>query len=254
MILRESPRAALRCFASTSTALLIAAGLVAVRSQPVTASPPKPGSPLQVADDLDQIIQPRFVQNAGMFGLSRLVPFVNGHAIGFMGRFDVDTPAEKKLLSSADAANRDYVIAFLHCAHVPGHFVSPGVFQPTANDGKLSARPPFLTTLVVTHNPSSDMPLTSVRQSSDQSFMYGQVKDQFQQAAIQNLPKLQKGREAQATVAQWTLVMRPVRASINTCVNCHTGSKKGDTLGVMVYAVGNTVNGVPAQSQQVGLR
>lgn len=254
MILQRSINITPACLAFTSTVLLTAVGWTALRVQPVAAASPKSGSPLQVADDLDRIIQPRFVQNAGMFGLSRLVPFVNGHAIGFMGRFDVETPTEKSLLSQADAANRDYVIAFLHCAHVPGCFVSRGVFQPSARGGKLTAQSPSLSTLVVTHNPSLDASPATSQQVSAQSYLYGEGKDRFQRAAVQNLPKLQKGREVQATVAQWTLVMRPVTASTAACVNCHTGSKKGDTLGVMVYAVGNSINSVPANSQQVGLR
>ena len=214
-----------------STGLLIALGANVLHSQPL----PKPVSPRQVADDLDGVIQPRFLQNAGMFGLSRVVPVVNGHPIGYTGSLGVETPAERKALDHANAGRRDYIIAFLHCAHVPGQFVRPGVFKPVAQpSGKVRAVRPWLSTLIVTHPPATAQRVALTSADDDQP--------QLQAAAIRALPQLQRGREAQAALADWTVIMRPVTASADTCVSCHAGSKKGDTLGVMVYAISSKVN------------
>lgn len=217
--------------------LLIAAGVDALRSQPL----PKAGSPLQVANDLDGVIQPRFLQNAGMFGLTRVIPVVNGHTVGYMGSLGVETPDEKKALARADSARRDYTVAFLHCAHVPGQFVRPGVFKPVSqHGGKVVAVKPWLSTLIVTRDPSPAAQKASAPLTGDDG-----VQRQWQEAALGALPRLQQGHDAQAKVADWTLVMRPVRASADSCVSCHVGSKKGETLGVMVYAVRNKVNPIP---------
>ena len=112
-----------------SVSLALAAGSVplllalSLRGQPAPkAMPPKAGSPLAVAQALDAIVQPRFQDvRAGQFGLTRLVPAVQGHqSVGFLGNFETNNPAEAASLASANAAHRSYVMAFLHCAHVPG--------------------------------------------------------------------------------------------------------------------------------------
>ena len=54
------------------------------------------------------------------------------------------------------------------------------------------------------------------------------------------LPKLMKGQEQQAEAKEWSVLMRPVLAAKQECLNCHTTAKLGDTLGVMVYAVRKT--------------
>lgn len=217
-----------------ATGLFIVLGMSALRSQPVANQ----GRPLQVADALDSVIQPRFLQNAGLFGLTRIVPVVNGHTVGYMGSLGTETPQEKQALARADAARRDYTIAFLHCAHVPGQFVRPGIFKPAAqHKGKVLAVQPRLTMLIVTRHPSP----TAQKVSSPISGM-DQDRRQWQAATLRALPTLQQGRPAQATVADSTVFMRPVRASADSCVSCHVGVKRGDTLGVMVYAVSNKVN------------
>ena len=49
-------------------------------------------------------------------------------------------------------------------------------------------------------------------------------------------------------LGNWRLVLRPVLASRDSCLGCHAGAKRGDTLGVMVYAVDKAVLHAPIQS------
>ena len=225
---------------------LLLAGLLAAGSAPLLLTLALQGSPAspamqsqrQVADDLDKIVQPRFQDaSAGKFGMSRLVPAVNGHqAVGFQGYFRTENPTEAALLARADAANRPYVLAFLHCAHVPG---KPDAETPSPTFTLSSPVLPRLITITVRggtlksrHYGFSDgMTIRYVRET----------EPALQSAALRVLPSVMKGRNAQATSDHWTLFLRPVRALHSSCLTCHTTAKYGDTLGVMVYAVGDTV-------------
>ena len=61
--------------------------------------------------------------------------------------------------------------------------------------------------------------------------------------SVAALPDLTAGRERRAGATDWDVLMRPVRATKQACLKCHTGTKQGDTLGVMVYAVRKTKRG-----------
>ena len=50
---------------------------LSLHSQPVPPSPISAETPQQVADTLDSIVQPRFQQNAGRFGVDRVL--LEGH-------------------------------------------------------------------------------------------------------------------------------------------------------------------------------
>ncbi len=54
---------------------------------------------------------------------------------------------------------------------------------------------------------------------------------------LPHLAALKHGHPAEAEYENWVIVMRPVRALHQSCINCHAGARRGDTLGVMVYAV-----------------
>ena len=185
---------------------------------------PAMGTPRQVAEALDKIVQPRFQDvSAGQFGLTRLIPVASGHpAVGFDGGFRTSTPAEAALLAAADAPRRPYIMAFLHCAHVPG---GPG------------ARPPSLQRPFLAHITSRAFALPQ----SPEHVQAGMERDSalIQKTATDALPALRNGRPQEKTAGDWLVVMRPVRASTPTCLSCHSGAKRGDTLGVMVYAVRN---------------
>lgn len=232
-------------FAAGSIPLLLTLSL---HGQPTQATP---GSARQVADALDKIVQPRFQDvTAGQFGMGRLIPVVRGHqGVGFLGNFRASTPAEAALLASADAPRRPYLMGFLHCAHVPGKAVdappvltAPGLpFEGAPNPLPPSLPKPYLAALLFrTFAPAPDRNDIVARKEADAAAeaKYALI----QKTATEALPALLQGKAQEKTAQGWLVVMRPVRASQDSCLSCHTGAKRGDTLGVMVYAVGSTVN------------
>ena len=76
-------------------------------------------------------------------------------------------------------------------------------------------------------------------------------RDATLEKAVATLPQLMAGREVRAGDDHWTVLMRPVRASKQECLNCHTEATPGATLGVMVYAVRKTRNDAAAK---IGMR
>ena len=55
---------------------------------------------------------------------------------------------------------------------------------------------------------------------------------------LPSLPALRRGQGQTVDYQNWLVVMRPVRATHASCLGCHARrAKRGDTLGVMVYAV-----------------
>ncbi len=155
--------------------------------------------------------------------MTRLVPVASGHqSVGYYDDFRTSTPAEAALLAAAAAPRHPCIMAFLHCAHVPGR---PGVH--------LAGMPrPWLARI------------TSRAFALPQSAEHVQASMERDSALIQKtatdaLPALLKGRPQEKAAGDWLVVMRPVRASTLSCLGCHSGAKRGDTLGVMVYAVGN---------------
>ena len=51
------------------------------------------------------------------------------------------------------------------------------------------------------------------------------------------LPRIKHGDKIDVVAGKWELAIRPVKAADKSCLTCHTGAKKGDTLGAMVYMV-----------------
>ncbi|HLK57662.1 MAG TPA: hypothetical protein VKU00_13940 [Chthonomonadaceae bacterium] len=58
-----------------------------------------------------------------------------------------------------------------------------------------------------------------------------------EQKAITALPQLMAGKEYRTEDKSWDILMRPVLASKQACLSCHTNVQPGATLGVIVYAV-----------------
>ncbi len=184
-----------------------------------------PGTPQQVADALDKIAQPRFQDvTAGRFGVSRMMPAANGHeALGSSGSFRANTPTEAALLARADAFRRTYLIAFLHCRHVPG--VRPQAPLVLGGPAAPNVRPRM--SMIFGKQPPNAVA----------AHFSGKTIPEIQEAALSALPAAMKGRAAQTSAGEWALFLRPVAASKDACLGCHSGAKRGDTLGVMVYAV-----------------
>ena len=234
---RSSPSRTL-ILVSAGTTLLSTAFVFSLHGQPVgKAVPPLADQALQVANDLDAVAQARFENtNATSFGVPRLVT-VRGHT-NLAGFYQPDAQ-EQKRIAQANSANRDYLVAFLHFSHVPG--VQPGSQNANSYRG-VSTEARFSTLFA---NPNT------LGQMGDEVFLSDSglalrivyllpqsvVQKTIQKVVSQNLPHVENGQNEQASEGNWLVVMRPVRALQDSCLGCHAGAKRGDTLGVMVYAV-----------------
>jgi len=214
---------AVLCLGSTALLALSAAAISLLH--PDARSAPPPQTPLQVACLLDSLVQPRFQQNAGQFGVDRVV--VGGHDAVY--DLAANSPAEKRKLRQVKNARHPFVVAFLHCAHKPGRdkFAGrPGKADPTFR--------PYVSTLVVA---------TETAGGGEKIVRW--ADDHLEKSVLPHLPVLRTGAGAQTVSGNWLVVMRPVRASRESCLGCHAGARRGDTLGVMVYAVAKTASSHP---------
>ncbi len=196
------------------TALLAASLLAASLATPA----PSAETPQQVASTLDSIVQPRFQQNAGRFGADRVFA-LDGH--GNVHWVEADSRAERRRFSAVKASHRPYIIAFLHCRHKPGAHIDP----PTKPEPLDLAKP------------TVDA-LTAVGKTQiGADRMYDWANKSLNFVVLPHLSALKHGQPVQAEYENWVVVMRPVRAQHQSCINCHAGARRGDTLGVMVYVV-----------------
>lgn len=220
-----------------SFTLALAAGGVplllalSLHGQPAPPPPAPVETPQQVADTLDSIVQPRFHQNAGRFGVDRIVFAGHDNIYGLSGV----TASEKRRFRLVNAAHRPYVIAFLHCAHKPGR----DLLSKTRD--KEGAEKPFLQTLAAAT--STDSGSQKLRDWGD---------SHLEKAVLPDVPTLRQGAGMDRDLGNWRLVLRPVLASRDSCLGCHAGAKRGDTLGVMVYAVDKAAIHAPIHSFSEG--
>ncbi len=211
------------------TTLLLIAALFA------SASPSPPGpSPRQVAETLDSIVQPRFQQNAGRFGVDRVL--IQGHD----NVYDIEdgSRSDHRKLSRVKSARRPFIIAFLHCVHKPGHDVGSKKTYPIDT--------PF--------KPYTEILASGTVTSSGTNKLYNWGEAHLLSVTAPALPKLRQGKKVDVETGNWLVTMRPVRANHDACLGCHEGAKRGDTLGVMVYAVDKNVNSSPSRNIQTGFR
>ena len=194
-------------------------------------------SPKTVADLLDKLVQPRFLQDAGKFGMDRLVIVghedQSDHKDETVYQLEAQNGKEKTLLHAANAAKRDYAIGFLHCAHKPGKFLPKSKTNAGSTSESISS--------------GSNFEMLVIRE--DDQNLYG-TSDDFQaedwttpnldginRAVKKNLLRLKQGQAVDVNMKRLFLALRPIRASKDACLSCHHGAKRGDTLGIMVYAV-----------------
>jgi hypothetical protein len=190
---------------------------------PILSSPAVPTQKLatavSVAETLDTYVQPRFhILRDKNFGAFRIV--YRRHA--GLGQLKVESPREKELIANVNATKRDYAIGLFHCAKRfttkprlellylnQEAVVTDSIYGSLSRGKKLAAK--------------HDLPLAAIEKK-----------------AVQLKSQLLTGKECRTTQSRWEVLMRPVYASTRECVSCHDGSKLGDTLGVMVYAVRKT--------------
>ena len=194
-----------------------AAPLFLALALPAKLAPPAQGdTPQQVADTLDSIVQPRFQQSAGRFGMDRIAFAGHDNVYGLASQ----TAGERRKFRRVNAAHRPYVIAFLHCAHKPGEDLI------THTRDKQEAFTPSLQTLAAA---------TSTQAGTEKLMAWSDAD--LSKAVLPSLPVLRQGLGVDRDYGNWQVVLRPVRALHASCLTCHAGAKRGDTLGVMVYAV-----------------
>jgi hypothetical protein len=221
-------RTFLLAFAAGCLPLLLALSSLGQSAKP---SPAAVETPQQVADTLDSIVQPRFQQNAGQFGVDRIVFAGHDNIYSLAGM----NASERRRFRRVNAAHRPYIIAFLHCAHKPGR----DLLTKTRDTPDLT-RPSLQT-------------LSSATATSDGTQKLFDWSDtHLEKAVLPSLPVLRHGTGIDRDFGNWRLVMRPVQASRDSCLGCHAGAKRGDTLGVMVYAVDKAAIHAPIQSLDDG--
>jgi hypothetical protein len=180
------------------------------------SKPAKEDETVQIAKLIDSVIQPRFLKEAGEFGLRRLTTSnLNGHTPVM---FTAEDKTEKKVLEQVDASGRDYFLAFLHMAHKPGKYLRPPPVsgQPTAAEVQPQLTPIWTAKGRKRLSPSQGADLLKL--------------------ATDRLGELRKGKDASASFEDFGVTLRPILAR-KSCLDCHAGAKEGETLGVMLYAV-----------------
>lgn len=220
-----SRRSLVLALAAGSVPLFLALSLPALHGAPVRSArgAANAETPQQVAETLDSIVQPRFQQNAGLFGPDRvMVPtaVLDGH--DNVSWVNPNNVSEKRLFNQVIASHRSYILAFLHCRHKPGaHTHPPKPAEPLDSD----------------FQPSTDALIAVGATEAGTERTFDWANKVLNPVVLPHLKQLKQGRPAQTEYENWVIVMRPVRATHQACLYCHTGTKRGDTLGVMVYAV-----------------
>ena len=207
---------------------LLALTLPALSSHPDTS----PQTPQQVADTLDSIVQPRFQKNAGRFGVDRVLLAGHDTAHGLAA----ENAGERRKFQQVNAAHRPYVIAFLHCAHKPGQYRH----SKEHGDGMT--------------DPSVETLAAETATEDGVGKLWDWSDANLDKAVLPEVATLRRGAGVDKDFGNWRVVLRPVRADREACLSCHAGAKRGDTLGVMVYAVDKNTVHLPLKSTIVGPR
>jgi hypothetical protein len=168
-----------------------------------------PVPPPALIADLDQLIQDRLADTRiGVFGISRVL------AVGHPD-FKPESDCEAKTVNAIAKAGWDVTV----------YFGSLGLMQPTATAGDVSRGAPVVSSVAGVERPQPE----ALREEATKAF-----------AAFA------KGASAaEFRVGSWYVAARPVRASAQSCVDCHSRRRmvpsegklaKGDLLGVSMYA------------------
>ena len=194
-------------------------------------------TPATVANLLDQLVQPRFLQDAGKFGMERIE--IAGHedqsADGeeTIYQLKARTNVEKQQLRQANAANHDYAIGFIHCPHKPGKFL-PRSKTNSGDTSESDSEPGHFITLVVHKSHTNLYDRESGADAEDwERNNYARVD----RAVRKVLPQVRRGQSVNVRIGGLFLALRPVKANQASCLDCHRGVKPNETLGIMAYAV-----------------
>ena len=184
-------------------------------------------SKIKFVDQLDKLVQPRFQISSEVFGLER---------ISFLGHDPLLEPTEvksfKKMLQGAAIIHKTtYTVGFYHCVDKPGQRLSANKAHQTDHDGDEFQS--YYSSLyhVVKGTVIDDYEEEGTSRKGLPNLE--KVKD----LCHKSMTKLAQGKTVDGHVPNWDIALRPVKADHESCVNCHANAKRGDTLGVMVYAV-----------------
>ncbi|MEO7717657.1 MAG: hypothetical protein ABIY70_15775 [Capsulimonas sp.] len=225
-----------RHYFSAGAVLFTVCLAITVRTAPVEAAgaPASLSTPLQVANALDKIVQPRFQVDAGQFGEDRIISELDGHPR--IDEIDAETKSERRRFRSLRAAGRSYVIGMIHIAHKPGSHIHTHDHGPMDKDFVPSA--------------DSLVSVNSTEKRAEKS--YDWATTHLTKVVTPYLAAVKRGRPANVEYGGWLVALRPVRAEHDTCITCHVGAHRGDTLGVMTYAINKTKSDRPITAVWAG--
>lgn len=170
-----------------------------------------------VVERLDALTQPRFLQSMGQFGMDR-VGFASPDGHPRISLMAGETRSEKRDERAIERMRHPYAIAMLHCTHKPGKLTH----ADDRSDPRVTGVSPI-----------------SCASGSDESVdNYSHWADEHLSRLTQPyVSRVKHGEKVDVRTGAWLLSIRPVKATSQTCITCHTGQKRGDTLGAMIYLV-----------------
>jgi hypothetical protein len=173
---------------------------------------------------LHAIIGPRFqVTNNRDFGMSRIVPKVEGH--GHMGNLTPENEAEKRLLKQIEASPYEFRAGFVHT----GYQVSRRTGQPV----KETSLPRY--EVIHLLNQTKE-PRRARRRTTEKFVELEQQGKQMEPILLKTKATFETGHDVNfKSTDGWDVSVRPISAQKNTCISCHTDIKKGEVMGAMVY-------------------
>jgi hypothetical protein len=206
-MLRKTPLAL-----TVLTALLIGSVVFAA------SSPSDVDGASRVVNRLDALVQPRFQLSMGEFGIDRVASSLQGHPkVGLMAD---ETSSEQRQERVIEHMGRPFILAMLHCAHRPGRFNSD-------RSTELDLTSDHGTTLIDCESSSDAAAIND----------YNWADNHLDKVTAPYLGQVKHGQAVEVVVGKWLLAIRPVKATHQSCVTCHSGQKLGGTLGALVYMV-----------------
>jgi hypothetical protein len=171
-----------------------------------------------VANLLHAIIAPRFqTVNNRDFGLFRIAPKIAGH--GHMGSLEAENAREIPLIAQLNTTPYEFRAGFIHT----GYRLDRRTGLALPNESHPSYSPIFLYR----------------EKESLSSPMQDAIKEQaraLEPTLLKTKANFETGHDVNFKTSDgWDVSVRPISAQNETCVSCHSGLKKGEVMGAMVY-------------------
>ena len=192
-----------------------------------------------VAERLDSVLQPRFLERGEDFGLSRIYIPLNAHQYTHRDANNQVTRQplyalvgrgadEKKLVAEANAPRKEYVVAFLHGKNTLG---KSGDKTPERDSLRGFGGVSFYFEPLVIHEADA------AQNAPDKLALWFQTNlPEAEKMLSGSVVRARQGEKTSDEIGSYLVALRPVKAQAS-CLGCHGRAKTGDTLGVLVYAV-----------------